>query len=131
MRLGIMAQSFSTQLPAILVVEDEVLVRMSLVATIEDEGFKVYEAAHAEAAIRIMEAHPEIRVLFTDIDMPGSMDGIKLSHYVRDRWPPVRIFVSSGRSRPSMEDLPPGSAFIGKPYLNSDLRQVYEAALNS
>jgi two-component system, response regulator PdtaR len=105
--LGIMAQSFSTQLPAILVVEDEVLVRMSLVATIEDEGFKVYEAAHAEAAIRIMEAHPEIRVLFTDIDMPGSMDGIKLSHYVRNRWPPVRIFVSSGRSRPSMEDLPP------------------------
>jgi two-component system, response regulator PdtaR len=130
MRWGIMAQSFPTQMPAILVVEDDGLVRMSLAATIEDEGFTVYEAAHAEAAIRIMEAHPEIRVLFTDIHMPGSMDGIKLSHYVRNRWPPVKIFVASGRSRPSIQDMPPGSVFISKPYQGSDLRQVYEAALS-
>jgi two-component system, response regulator PdtaR len=118
-------------MPAILVVEDEALIRMSLVVTIGEAGFKVYEAAHAEAAIRMMEAHPEIRVLFTDIEMPGSMDGIKLSHYVRHRWPPVKIFVTSGQSWPSADYMPSGSVFISKPCLDRDLRTLYEAALSN
>ena len=123
-----MVQSLPLRLPAILVVEDEVLVRMDLVETMEREGFKTYQAGDADGAIRLMEAHPEIKVLFTDIDMPGSMDGIKLSHYVRNRWPPVRIFVSSGHSRPSAEEMPSDSLFISKAHQTRDLQKVFAAA---
>ena len=80
----------------VLVVEDEALVRMDIVDYLEREGFKVYEAAHAAGAIKLLEAHSSILILFTDIDMPGSMDGLKLSAAVRDRWPPVKIVVTSG-----------------------------------
>ena len=74
---------------AVLIVEDEPLIRMGAVCQIEDAGFEVYEAASADAAIALLELHKEIRLIFTDVDMPGSMDGLKLAHYVRGRWPPV------------------------------------------
>jgi two-component system, response regulator PdtaR len=70
---------------AVLIVEDEPLIRMGAVYQIEDAGFEVYEAASADAAISILELHKEIRLIFTDVDMPGSMDGLKLAHYVRGR----------------------------------------------
>jgi two-component system, response regulator PdtaR len=73
---------------AILIVEDEPLIRMDAVYLIEDASFEVYEAATADAAVALLELHKEIRLIFTDVDMPGSMDGLKLAHYVRRRWPP-------------------------------------------
>ena len=80
----------------VLVVEDEALVRLSTREEIEAAGFKVYEAHNADEAIRLLEANPDIELIFTDVDMPGSMDGVKLAHYVRKRWPPVKIIVTSG-----------------------------------
>ena len=81
---------------AVLIVEDEFLLRMDAASSIEDAGFLVYEAENADEAIRMLELHATIRFVFTDVNMPGSMDGLKLAHYVRGRWPPIKIIVTSG-----------------------------------
>ena len=101
---------------AVLIVEDEPLIRMGTVYLIEDAGFEVYEAGSADAAIALLELHREIRLIFTDVDMPGSMDGLKLAHYVRGRWPPVKIIVTSGHVKVPEESLPSGALFMPKPY---------------
>jgi two-component system, response regulator PdtaR len=101
---------------AVLIVEDEPLIRMGAVYMIEDAGFEVYEAGSADAAIALLELHKEIRLIFTDVDMPGSMDGLKLAHYVRGRWPPVKIIVTSGHIKVTEESLPAGAIFLPKPY---------------
>ena len=101
---------------AVLIVEDEPLIRLGAVYQIEDAGFKVYEAGSADAAIALLEVHKEICLIFTDVDMPGSMDGLKLAHYVRGRWPPVKIIVTSGHVKVSQESLPAGALFMPKPY---------------
>jgi CheY-like chemotaxis protein len=101
---------------AVLIVEDEALIRMDAVSLAEDAGFLAYEARSADEAIRMLELHDEIRLIFTDINMPGSMDGLKLAHYVRGRWPPVKIIITSGRSPVRDADLPAGAVFVGKPY---------------
>jgi CheY-like chemotaxis protein len=101
---------------AVLVVEDEPITRMDVVDQLEEGGFKVFEAPDADRAIKILEANPAIRVLFTDVDMPGSMDGLKLAAAVRDRWPPIRIVVASGLRRVNLDALPGDSRFFSKPY---------------
>ena len=101
---------------SVLVVEDEPLVRMGIVSYLEDNGFDVLEAADADAAIVLLNMHPEIKVMFTDIDMPGSMDGLKLAAAVRDRWPPVKIVVTSGHRKVGAGDLPDSTPFFAKPY---------------
>ena len=100
----------------ILVVEDEPLLRMLAVDFIEDAGFDVVEAASADIAVAILESRTDIRIVFTDIDMPGSMDGLKLAAAVRDRWPPVKIIVASGHRQLSDELLPVEGKFFSKPY---------------
>ncbi|MGV1872540.1 response regulator [Agrobacterium rosae] len=100
----------------VIVVEDEALVRLDIVISLENEGFIVLEASNADDAIDILNAHPEIRLMFTDIDMPGSMDGLKLASAVRDRWPPVKIIVASGHRQLSDELLPMEGRFFSKPY---------------
>jgi CheY-like chemotaxis protein len=101
---------------AVLVVEDEFLLREFAADVLMDSGFSVLQARDAEQALLILGEHPEVEVLFTDINMPGSMDGLKLAHAVRDRWPPVKILLVSGQVAPWRADLPPNSRFIGKPY---------------
>jgi CheY-like chemotaxis protein len=101
---------------SVLVVEDEVLIRMNIVLHLEDEGFEVFEAAHADEAIGMMQQHDQIRLIFTDLNMPGSMDGLKLAAYVKDRWPSVRIILTSGKRMLDVTDLPDGSMFFAKPY---------------
>jgi CheY-like chemotaxis protein len=100
----------------VLVVEDEPLVRMFAVDFVEDAGFDVLEAADANQAVAILEARTDIRVVFTDIDMPGGMDGMKLARAVRDRWPPIEIIIVSGHKRPVAGDLPARAVFFPKPY---------------
>ena len=100
----------------VIVVEDEPLVRLDIVMSLENDGFIVLEASNADDAIDILNAHPEIRLMFTDIDMPGSMDGLKLAAAVRDRWPPVKIIVASGHRQLSDELLPVEGKFFSKPY---------------
>jgi two-component system, response regulator PdtaR len=98
----------------VLIVEDEFLVRTDAVDSIEGAGFTVYEASNADEAIRILETHHGIRVVFTDINMPGSMDGLKLAHYVRGRWPPIKLIITSGHPLPADEDFPEGAAYFTK-----------------
>jgi CheY-like chemotaxis protein len=106
----------NSETPAILIVEDETLVRLGAVRAIEDAGFEVIEAANADEAIRILENRSDIRVVFTDIHMPGSIDGLKLAHAVRNRWPPIKIIGTSGHHLVSKNDLPEGGRFFAKPY---------------
>jgi len=100
----------------VLVVEDDPFVRMDAVDMVEEAGFQAIEASNAVEAIEIMEARPDIRILFTDIDMPGSMDGLALARAVRDRWPPVHIIIASGHVRVASRDLPSRALFFAKPY---------------
>jgi len=100
----------------VLVVEDEPLLMLMAVDLVEDNGFRAHEARDADEAILILEAEPDIRILLTDIDMPGSMDGLRLAEAVRDRWPPVQIIVVSGKHRPTAADMPDHSSFFTKPY---------------
>ncbi|WP_312366129.1 response regulator [Ensifer sp.] len=100
----------------VLVVEDEVLVRMDIAMSLEDEGFTVFEASNADEAIEILNARSDIRLMFTDIDMPGSIDGLKLAEAVRDRWPPIKIIVTSGHRQLSDDRLPVEGRFFSKPY---------------
>lgn len=100
----------------VLVVEDEPLVRMGIVDFLEDHGFDVYEASNADEAIDVLIKHLEIRVMFTDIDMPHGMDGLKLAAAVRERWPPIKIIVTSGYRIVRDEELPVETRFFPKPY---------------
>ncbi len=100
----------------VLVVEDEPILRVFTVAELEDEGFDVLEAANAAEAIDKIERNPNVQLIFTDIDMPGTMDGLRLAAFVRDRWPPIRIIVTSGNHSPAASVLPEDAPFMGKPY---------------
>ena len=101
---------------AVLVVEDDQLQKLHTVAMVEDAGFVALEADNADAAVAILESRSDIALLLTDINMPGSMDGLKLAHAVRNRWPPIKIIVVSGQVHLSDRDLPTDSRFFGKPY---------------
>ena len=107
---------YMNERPIILIVEDEFLIRMATADVIRDAGFEVLEAADADRAISILETRDDIRVVFTDIHMPGSMDGAKLAQAVRHRWPPVRIIATSGRVPLGDLDLPAGTLLFPKPY---------------
>jgi CheY-like chemotaxis protein len=100
----------------VLIVEHEWLVRCELEAQLADLGLTVLAARDADEAIQLLDSHPEIELLLTDLKMPGSMDGVRLAHHVRDRWPPVKIIVMSGLSQTALADLPEGSLFLPKPY---------------
>jgi len=99
----------------VLVVEDEMLLRMRAVDMVEDAGFTPVEAVDADEAVAILEARSDIALLFTDIQMPGSMDGLKLAHAVHQRWPPIKIILVSGQLKLANLDIPVDSCFFGKP----------------
>lgn len=107
--------------PVVLIVEDEPLLRMLAVEVVEEAGFEALEAADADEAVILLESRTDISLLFTDINMPGSMDGLKLAHAVRDRWPPIKILLVSGQVRLQPSELPSNSCFVGKPYQASAL----------
>src|SRR5579859_5826237 len=98
----------ATKGPVVLIVEDEFLLRMDAIEMIAAAGFEVAEAANADRAIAILESRRDISVVFTDIQMPGSMDGLKLARAVRGRWPPIKILATSGHAGVGEPDLPDG-----------------------
>jgi CheY-like chemotaxis protein len=100
----------------VLVVEDHPLVRMGVLEVLIDTGFEALEAGSAVEAIRMLEARSDIRLVFTDAGMPGAMDGIELVHYIRNRWPRVKLIVVSGRTEIAAKGLPSGTKFFRKPY---------------
>ncbi|MES2253858.1 MAG: response regulator [Pseudomonadota bacterium] len=114
---------------AILVVEDIGLIRMDAVDMAERAGFLVFEAANADDAITILETHPEIRLVFTDIEMPGSMDGLRFARYVSLRWPPIKLIVASGKVPREKADLPQGGLFFCKPYRHGEIATAMRALL--
>jgi two-component sensor histidine kinase/CheY-like chemotaxis protein len=99
----------------VLVVEDEMVLRMRAVDIVEDAGFTAVEATNADQAISVLEARSDISLLFSDIQMPGSMDGLKLAHAVHERWPQIKIILVSGQITPSSDEKPENSRFFGKP----------------
>ena len=100
----------------VLVIEDDAIIRLLASEFIADSGFEALEAANADEAVRILESRDDIRAIFTDINMPGSMDGLMLAHAVRDRWPPIHIIATSGRALVGGRQLPVGARFFMKPY---------------
>jgi|SRR4051794_3482722 len=113
------------QKPVVLVVEDEQLIQSTALDMVEEVGFEAIAASDADEAIRILESRNDICAVFTDVHMPGSMDGLRLARVLRNRWPPVALIVTSGRTHVSKTDLPTGGCFLPKPY---QLAQI-EAAL--
>ena len=105
----------STDVPNVLIVEDEMMLRMRAVDIVEDAGFHSVEAVNADEAMAILESRSDISLLFTDIQMPGSMDGLKLAHTVHSRWPDIKIILVSGQVKPSEAERPVDSRFFGKP----------------
>jgi two-component system, response regulator PdtaR len=124
------AESPSSDKPVILVVEDDDLLRICASDLLEDNGYAVVEAANAEAALEVLRTRSDVRVLFTDIQMPGPMDGMDLTREVHRRWPNVLLVVTSGRLRPKQEEIPDDGRFISKPYAEAELVGQVESLLN-
>jgi CheY-like chemotaxis protein len=113
----------------VLVVEDEGLVRLMAVDMLEDAGFAVIEATSADEAWTLLEDRSgDVGVLFTDIEMPGSMNGFALASRVAERWPHIRLVMTSGRCRPAKRDVPDHGAFVPKPYLSDHLLKAFNQA---
>ena len=108
----------------VLIVEDEAIIRFATASMVEDAGFDVIEARTADEAMRILESRSDVQIVFTDIDMPGSMNGLKLARTVADRWPPIDLIVTSGKIGVAPADLPCRGQFLPKPY---SMRQVSRA----
>lgn len=112
-----MATSTSPKPSFALVVDDDALIRMDALAILEDAGFETLEATHADAAVGLLhDRHPHLCLLFTDVQMPGRMDGFALARYAAERWPHISIVVASGHAKPGPGDLPEGARFIAKPF---------------
>ena len=92
------------------------MARMTVAELISESGFEVVDAENADAAIAILETRPDVQVVFTDVRLPGSMDGLKLARYVRCKWPPIKIIATSGHCPVPAADLPDGGVFLPKPY---------------
>ena len=106
-------------MPLVLIVEDEPLIRMHAADLLEEDGFEVLEAANARAALAMLEKrHGDVAALFTDVDMPGDMNGLELAGVVYSRWPHIAILVTSGVVR-TVGTLPGSGVFLGKPYASA------------
>lgn len=122
-----MGQTTAPRKPVVLVVEDEPILRMMAVDMVEDAGLEPIEAADATEAISILEARSDVRIMFTDVDMPRGMDGVRLAVLVRDRWPPIEIIITSGKLNVSTALLPPRSIFFSKPYRQDEVIAVMQS----
>jgi CheY-like chemotaxis protein len=105
----------------VLVVEDDFLSRLHAVKLVEDAGYQAIEAANADEAIQILEARKDIRIVFSDIDMPGSMDGLRLARTIRDRWPPIELILTSGQFDLGKKQIPDRGRFFLKPYRDNEI----------
>ena len=108
----------------ILIVEDELWLSLDISEALEDEGYDVITVANADDAIKVLESRNDVHTIFTDIDLPGSVDGLKLAAAVRDRWPPVNIIVTTGMRAPRRDEMPANSMFIAKPYRSAEVLEA-------
>jgi two-component system, response regulator PdtaR len=105
-----------TAMIVVLVVDDEFLVRMMASDILIDGGYHVLEAGNAAEALILIDAHADIGLIFTDVDMPGDMNGLGLAHLIHTRTPRLPIIVTSGATLPGVADLPGSAKFLPKPY---------------
>jgi len=119
------------KVPKVLIVEDEMMLRMRAADIVEDAGFSPVQAVNADQALSILESRSDISLLFTDIQMPGSMDGLKLAHAVHDRWPAIKIILVSGQVGPSDAERPTGSRFFGKPLSDNQMTAELQAMVGA
>jgi CheY-like chemotaxis protein len=115
--------------PVVLLVEDEMFVRMATADALEDAGFEVVEVANAQAAQEVLRHRSDIRVLFTDVQMPGPIDGLELAALVRRQWPHICVIITSGHFQPNGDNLPDKAVFIPKPYGEQAPAQVIQALI--
>ncbi len=108
----------------VLVVDDEPLLRLHAVDVVQGAGMAAVEASNAEEAIRILEHRPDICIVFTDLNMPGSMGGLKLAQVIRERWPPMELILTSGNTTPREGALPERGRFFPKPYRASEIMEA-------
>ena len=113
----------------VLIVEDEPLVRMMVIDLFEDEGFEVLEASTADQALAIFGERRDVALLFTDVEMPGTLDGYALARWVHVNRPAVKTMIVSGRALPRAGDVPEGAAFVGKPYDHDDVMRRVQAMM--
>lgn len=117
----LISRTNSSSRPYVLVVEDDVFSRIHAVDLVEAAGYAAIEASNADDAIAILEVRKDIRIVFTDINMPGSMDGLKLARAVRDRWPPIELILTSGHFDVPESDIPERGLFFSKPYRDDEI----------
>jgi len=115
------------KLPVVLVVEDEPLILMDTADELRAHGCVVHEAYNADQALHVLHTHQDITALFTDIDMPGSMDGLRLSCEVKRIWQHIKIVITSGARVPPKQQLPEGAVFVPKPYHINSVTNVITA----
>jgi two-component system, response regulator PdtaR len=116
-----MTQTQSADHPTILVTEDDALLRLYTSELLEESGYTVVEANSAEEALKVMEARKDVRLLFTDIQMPPGCDGLELARQVHKRWPKVLLVITSGQVKPAKAQIADDGHFIGKPYQAKEL----------
>jgi len=112
------------EVAVVLIVEDEALIRINAVDFVERAGHVAIEAASADEAIKILETRKDVDIVFSDVTMPGSMDGLKLISIIRNRWPPIELILTSGKGLPMGTLLPKNTAFLQKPYGFQGLEQA-------
>ena len=110
----------------VLIVDDDIFLRLDLSDRLRRRGFSVFRVSDADQAIGIMEKHPSIAAVFSDLQMPGSMDGLALLHEVSRRWPGRRLILISGLNSPSEHDMPPNTLFFSKPLSRLSLDRVIQ-----
>jgi DNA-binding NtrC family response regulator len=120
---------WSPSAPTVLVVEDELLIRMCAVCCLADAGFEVIESADADEAMEALEARGDVALVFTDINMPGELDGLDLAWEVSRRWPGVAVIITSGKEAPREDQIPSGGRFLAKPYVAEALPKIIALAL--
>jgi CheY-like chemotaxis protein len=120
------AMQLSNAPTIVLVVEDEPLQRWLAAEMVREAGFTPIEAADADEAIAVLESRSDIRIVFTDIEMPGSMDGLRLARAIRGRWPPIELVLTSGRSAVRETDLPERGRFLAKPYQSHRVADILQ-----
>ncbi|MEQ7873385.1 response regulator [Sphingomonas sp. ASV193] len=113
----------------VLLVEDESMIRVSTAQYFEDAGYTVFEAETAHEAILIIEQNEAVSIVFTDVDLGDEVDGVALLHLIASRWPPIRLFATSGAVNVPLADLPAGAAFFPKPYNHATVVESFEQAM--
>lgn len=111
----------------VLVVDDEPMMLLAACDVVEEMGFEALIAVDGEAAVKILESRSDISIVFTDIDMPGRLDGLKLAACIHDRWPPIHILITSGQVTPTAANLPAQAVFMAKPYRTADVQNQLRA----